>query len=200
MARGGPRRKTGRAEPEDPDRDLGPDADPESVARTIILTKLTAQARSRAELAEALAARAVPDEVATKVLDRFEEVGLVNDAAYAEMWVRSRQRSRGLSRRALGQELRRKGVDDELIRDSLDTIDPADEEAAARDLVARKIRSMSRLDSATQLRRLTGMLARKGYPASLAFRVAREAVDSAGVGEDAAEDMAATWSDPGLGD
>jgi regulatory protein len=180
MTRRGPRRRPGRAEPDDPASDLGPDADPESVARTIVLTKLTAQARSRAELAEALAARGVPGEVATKVLDRFQEVGLVDDAAYAEMWVRSRQQGRGLSRRALGQELRRKGVDDEVIRESLDTIDPDAEEAAARDLVARKLRTMSRLDQATQLRRLAGMLGRKGYPAGMAYRIAREAVGASG--------------------
>jgi regulatory protein len=180
MTRPAPRRRPGRAEPDDPDRDLGPDADPESVARNVVLTRLTAQARSRAELADALATRGVPDEVATKVLDRFEEVGLVDDAAYAEMWVRSRQQGRGLSRRAIGQELRRKGVDDEVIRESLDTIDSDAEEEAARDLVARKLRSMSRLDQATQLRRLAGMLGRKGYPAGMAYRIAREAVGAAG--------------------
>jgi regulatory protein len=176
MPRRAARRRHGRAEPEDLDRDLGPDADPESVARTIVLTKLTAQARSRAELEQALATRGVPDDVATRVLDRFAEVGLVDDAAYAETWVRSRQQSRGLSRRALGQELRRKGVDDEVIRESLETIDADAEEAAARELAARKHRSMSRLEPATQQRRLVAMLGRKGYPAGMAYRVAREVV------------------------
>jgi regulatory protein len=180
-------RRHGRAEPGDAERDLGPEADPESVARTIVLTKLTAQARSRAELEEVLASRGVPDDVATRVLDRFTEVGLVDDAAYAEMWVRSRQQSRGLSRRALGQELRRKGVDDEVIRESLDTIDAVAEEAAARELVTRKLRSMSRLDEATQLRRLAGMLGRKGYPSGLAYRVAREAVHGSGRSGDASD-------------
>lgn len=185
MPQRGSRRRHGRAEPEDAERDLGPEADPESVARTIVLTKLTSQARSRAELQEALASRGVPEEVAARVLDRFTEVGLVDDAAYAEMWVRSRQQGRGLSRRALGQELRRKGVDDEVIRESLDAIDSAAEEAAARELVARKLRSMSRLDETTQLRRLAGMLGRKGYPAGLAYRVAREAVHRPGSEGDA---------------
>ncbi|MGH3508565.1 MAG: regulatory protein RecX [Nocardioidaceae bacterium] len=180
-------RRHGRAEPGDAERDLGPEADPESVARTIVLTKLTAQARSRAELEEVLASRGVPDDVATRVLDRFTEVGLVDDAAYAETWVRSRLQSRGLSRRALGQELRRKGVDAEVIQESLETIDAVAEEAAARELVARKLRSMSRLDEATQLRRLAGMLGRKGYAPGLAYRVAREAVHGSGRSRDAAD-------------
>ena len=90
-----PRRR--QREPEEHERDLGPVADPESVARTILLSKLTASAKSRRELADALAAKDVPDEMATRVLDRFEQVGLVDDAAFADTWVRSRQAGRGLS-------------------------------------------------------------------------------------------------------
>jgi regulatory protein len=169
-------RRRSQREPEEAGRDLGPHADPESVARTIVLTKLTAQARSRHELAEALAAKAVPAEVSTAVLDRFEEVGLVDDTAFAEAWIQSRQPSRGLSRRALRQELRRKGVGEEIIAESLDALDPDVELAAARRLVERKLRATRHLDATARIRRLTGVLARKGYPAGLAFRVVREAI------------------------
>ena len=152
----------------------GPPADPESVARTICLTKLTAQPRTRAELAQMLAKKLVPDEIATRVLDRFEEVGLVDDAAFARSWIASRQSGRGLARRALAQELRRRGVDDDVAREALDELDPGAEDAAARELVRRRLRTMGRLDQQTRVRRLTGMLARKGYPAGLAFRVVRD--------------------------
>ena len=116
--------------PPDPVAD-GPDADPESVARKILLDALTGQARSRHDLRQRLAKKQVPDELAERLLDRFTEVGLVDDAAFARSWVESRQRSRGLARRALAQELRRKGVDDETARAALDEVDPDDEEAAA---------------------------------------------------------------------
>ena len=92
------RRSSAREEPVDADRDLGPPADPAAVARTILLAKLTGQARSRDELARALDAKAVPVDVARTVLDRFEDVGLINDQAFAEAWVESRQASRGSSR------------------------------------------------------------------------------------------------------
>jgi regulatory protein len=153
---------------------LGPDADPESVARTILLDQLTGRARSRHELADKLRQRRVPDEVATRVLDRFTEVGLVDDAAFARQWVESRQAGRGLARRALADELRRKGVDAEVVREALDEVDPADEEAAARALVRKKLPSLRRVDQATATRRLAGMLARKGYPAGLAFAVVKD--------------------------
>ncbi|MDP3893251.1 regulatory protein RecX, partial [Nocardioides sp.] len=116
----------------------------------------------------------VPSQVATRLLDRFEEVGLVDDEAFARSWIASRQPGKGLARRALAQELRRKGIDDEVAREALDEIDPADEEAAARVLVRKKLRSLRAVDHVTATRRLAGMLARKGYPPGLAFQVVRE--------------------------
>ena len=164
----------------------GPDADPESVARKILLDQLTGQARSRQELRDKLASRNVPDEIATRLLDRFTEVGLINDDAFARAWIASRQPGKGLARRALAQELRRKGIDDEVAREALDEIDPADEESAARVLVRKKLRSLARVDDTTATRRLVGMLARKGYSSGLAFAVVRDELASVArsVGED----------------
>ena len=121
------------------------DAEPdqESVARAIALRLLTSSPRSRAQLAEAMARKDVPDEVAERVLDRFTEVGLIDDAEYARMVVRTRHAERGLSRRAIAVELRRRGIDDELAGDALEQVDADDEESAARTLVRRKLASTS---------------------------------------------------------
>ena len=152
----------------------GPDADAESVARKILLDALTGQPRSRQELRDKLAKKDVPDELAARLLDRFTEVGLVDDEAFARSWVESRQRSRGLARRALAQEFRRKGVDDDTARLALDDLEPEQEEQAARMLVRKKLRSLRGVDQVTATRRLAGLLARKGYPAGLAFSVVRD--------------------------
>ena len=168
---------------------LGPDADAEEVARKILLDQLTGQARSRAELEGKLAKRRVPAEVAHRLLDRFEEVGLVDDGAFARAWVQSRQGGKGLARRALAQELRRKGIDDQVAREALQEIDPEDETEVARMLVRRKLRSVQRLDRATATRRLAGMLARKGHPAGVAFRVVREELEAAGFEDSASEEL-----------
>jgi len=146
------------------------------VARKILLDQLTGQARSRRELADKLKAKLVPDDVATRLLDRFEEVGLVDDEAFARAWIASRQPGKGLARRALAHELRRKGIDDEVAKEALDEIDPDDEATAARALVRTKLRSLSRVDDTTATRRLVGMLARKGYSSGLAFSVVREEI------------------------
>lgn len=172
--------------PPDPVSD-GPDADPEAVARKILLDQLTGQARSRKELSDKLSSRNVPDDVATRLLDRFEEVGLVDDEAFARSWVASRQPGKGLARRALAQELRRKGIADDVAREALEEIDPADEEAAARALVRKKLRSLSSVDDVTATRRLVGLLARKGYGSGLAFAVVRDELGRAGRQSDCGE-------------
>jgi regulatory protein len=156
------------------------EADPEAVARKILLDTLTGQARSRQELAAKLAKRGVPDELGARLLDRFTEVGLIDDAAYARQWVESRHRSRGLAPRALAQELRRKGVDDDDAKAALEQIGEDDQREAARALVDKKLRSMRGLDHQVATRRLAGLLARKGYAAGLAFSVVREALADAG--------------------
>ena len=167
------------ATPADP-VSAGPAEDQEAVARKILLDQLTGQARTRSELAGKLAKKGVPDDLAARLLDRFEEVGLVDDEAFARSWVQSRQPGKGLARRALAQELRRKGVDDEVARVALDEVDPDDEVEAARTLVRRKLRTVARLDRDVAVRRLTGMLARKGYPAGVCFRVVREELATLG--------------------
>jgi regulatory protein len=151
-----------------------PEPDHESVARKILLDALTGQARSRRELADKLAKKDVPVDLATALLDRFEEVGLVDDEAFARAWIASRQPGKGLARRALAQELRRKGIDDDVAREALDEIDPDDEESAARALVRKKLRSMRGVERDKATRRLVGMLARKGYPPGMAFAVVKD--------------------------
>lgn len=153
-------------------------SDPSQVARTILLDKLSGQPRTRAELADVLAERGIPDEVADEVLDRFTEVGLIDDAAFATAWVESRHRGRGLGKRALAQELRRRGVDDELSRDALEELEPEQEEQTARELVRKKLRSMRSLDRQVAMRRLLGMLARKGYPGGMAMTIIKQELDA----------------------
>ncbi len=175
-----------REAPADVD-ERGPEADHEAVARKILLDQLTGQARSRAELATKLARRHVPDEVAGPLLDRFEEVGLVDDASFAREWTQSRQAGRGLARRALAVELRRKGVAQEVIDEALEDVSDDAEREAARRLVQRKLRSVGSLDEQVQVRRLVGMLGRKGYGPGVSFAVVREVLGEAALEAGGAE-------------
>jgi regulatory protein len=127
-------------------------------------------------LATALRRRGVDEEIAGEILDRYDEVGMIDDAVFARAWVTSRHHSKGLARRALAGELRRKGVGSEDVNTALDALDSSTEEATARALVNRRLRGESSAKPDALFRRLTGMLARKGYPAGLALRVVKEAL------------------------
>ncbi|MEV5009475.1 recombination regulator RecX [Streptomyces sp. NPDC055692] len=185
--RGRRRRGFGEASAEDggtfslPRAEQGePPGDPVERARAICLRLLTGTPRTRKQLADALRKREIPDEAADEVLSRFEEVGLIDDSAFADAWVESRHHGRGLARRALARELRTKGVDAALIDEAVGRLDADQEEATARELVARKLRSTRGLDRDKRLRRLAGMLARKGYSEGLALRVVRQALEEEG--------------------
>lgn len=155
----------------------------EEAAREVVLRQLALGPRSRGQLERKLAERQAEPELIERVLDRFEEVRLVDDAAFAEVWVRSRHRSKGLARRALGHELQQKGVDREIAAEALEAIDGEDERAAALDLVRRRLRGRTvpggaspeaRAERDKVTRRLVGMLGRKGYGGGLAFAVVKE--------------------------
>jgi len=151
-----------------------PDIDPVGTARAIALRKLTASARTRHELDQALQKKAVPDEIVTTVLDRLEEVGLVDDQAFAQSWVESRQQRRHLSRSVLRRELSSKGVDRDHVDAALATVDAEDELTAARALVAKKAAATRGLDPEVRDRRLAGVLGRRGFGSGIIATVLAE--------------------------
>jgi regulatory protein len=201
--RSAPDRRRGRRSASSPDPD-GPAAappgtgaqvdddpgDPEQVARSICLRALTGAPKTRQQLADLLAKRGIPDDAAERVLDRFGDVGLIDDAAFARAWVTSRQAGRGLARRALKAELRAKGVDGDVAEEAVALVDDQDEWDAARRLVERRLAGLRRVDRGTAERRLVGMLARKGYGGGLAAWVVREALDADRTDADAADEPA----------
>jgi regulatory protein len=154
------------------------------VAREICLHQLASRPRTRAELATAMRKRGVEDEIAAEILDRYDEVGVIDDAAFARAWVTSRHHGRGLSRRALAGELRRKGVSSDEVGEALDQLAPDVEEQTARGLIDRRLRVENRAAPEVVFRRLVGMLGRKGYAPGLAVRLVKEALAER---EDAAE-------------
>ncbi|WP_029211771.1 RecX family transcriptional regulator [Arsenicicoccus bolidensis] len=174
-------RRRGRAEDPPAEGAAAVDAEPdhEDVARQIVLRQLAMAPRSRAQLETKLRQRDCPEDVITRVLDRMTEVGLVDDEAYAAMLVRSQQATKGLAKRALAHELRKKGIDKDLADAALDEVDPEEERRTARELVDKKLRSMGGLAVEVQTRRLAGMLARKGYGSGVAYSVIRDAIADA---------------------
>jgi regulatory protein len=150
------------------------EADPYAVAKSIALDRIATRDRTRHELAQALKAKNVPPEITEQVLDRLQEVGLVDDAAFAEAWVESRQQRRHLSRPALRRELQAKGVDRDKIDVALESVDYGDELGAARELARRRHRAIAELPYPVRYRRLAGALSRRGFGPGIVTQVLRE--------------------------
>ncbi|WP_010524807.1 RecX family transcriptional regulator [Nesterenkonia sp. F] len=162
------------------------DDSPYARARAVVLRKLTGSAKSRHQLAEALREKETEEPVIEQVLDRLTEVGLIDDAAFARTWVRTRHELKGLGRAALRHELRDRGVDDAYIAEALEQIEPEDEDAAAREMVEKKLRGVvvpagsgadERREREKHTRRLVAMLGRRGHAPSTAFRIVQEVLD-----------------------
>jgi regulatory protein len=151
----------------------------ESEARRIALDALSRTARTRGQLEALLQRKDVAPEAAAAVLDRFEEIGLINDVGYAEAFVESRHRVRGQGGRALSAELRRRGVADEVVADAVGALDPDLEFETACRLARSRFDRMSRLAPEVKVRRLAGFLARKGYSGAIVARAVRQTVDAA---------------------
>ncbi|MFD1047618.1 regulatory protein RecX [Kibdelosporangium lantanae] len=159
---------------------MAPFANPEGRAKDICLQLLTARPRTRLELRKALLRKGIAEEIADRVLGRLDDVGLIDDKAFAEMWVHSRHTYQGMGRRALSVELRRRGVDNETVAEAVASVDSEAEEERARQLVRKRLPSMGSVDQAAKIRRLVGMLARKGYAQGLAYRVVKDELATAG--------------------
>jgi regulatory protein len=145
-------------------------------AKQVLLRRLSHAPRTRKELAKDLKDKDISDDVANVALDRFEEVGLINDQALASNYVSSQHERKGLGKNALRQQLRAKGISDDMALEAISQISDDQEFQAAFALACKKIRSLQRDDAKTQLRKIVGVLARKGYSSNLAFRVAKEVI------------------------
>ncbi|MHD0303744.1 recombination regulator RecX [Rhodococcus erythropolis] len=145
----------------------------EAQAKDACLRLLTDRARSRSELETKLSGRGFEPEIISKVLDRLQEIGLIDDADFANQWVHSRHTYSGKGKRALAVELRLKGIDQDVASEALSQIDPEDERERAAELVRRKLKNKPVDDRDKVTRRLVSMLARKGYSAGMSYEVVK---------------------------
>ena len=142
------------------------------------LYALAPRAKSRAELHTQLLKRGVEAEVSSNVLDSLELQGLLNDLEFAKIWSESRRRQKKLSSGVIIQELRTKGVAQDIIDEVMQESDPYEEYAMAYALAERKYRSCAHLDEMVIYRRVHSLLARKGFSHQVTTRILKELLAS----------------------
>ncbi|GAA4853410.1 recombination regulator RecX [Luteimicrobium xylanilyticum] len=163
-------------------------------ARAVALRMLTGAPRTRRQISDGLRRRDYPDDVIDEIVERFTDVGLLDDAELAGMIARSQLAERSLSRRGIAAELRRRGIDDDDAQAALETIDDDAEDAALRELVRKRLARTAGLERDVRVRRVMGVLARKGYAPGPAL-AAISAELGAERDELAARDDVEAWAD-----
>ncbi len=154
--------------------------EPSALAREICLRQLSHGPRTAAQLRAAMGRKGIEEDVANEFLERFTDVGLIDDVAFAEAWVESRHAGRGLARKALAHELRTRGVDSAVIAVAVAELEPERELETARALAVKRLAATRGLETPARFRRVASLLARKGYSEAVAYRVIREALEAEG--------------------
>ena len=156
---------------------ISEEIDQNQIAKQVLLRRLSNAPRTRKELAQDLKKKKIEEDIAQLALDRFEELGLINDQTFSDNFVSNTHQRRKLGKKALKQQLRSKGVSEEIANQAVSQISETDEFQAALALALKKMRSIKHDDPQSQIRKIVGLLARKGYSAGLSFQVAKEVIN-----------------------
>lgn len=150
-------------------------------AREAALNLLAFRPRTAVELRRRLARKEFPEEVVEECVQGLERLGLVDDASFAQTFVRDRVRLRPKGRRALAQELRAKGVEGETAQQAIAEVFEAQEVSETE--LAREAAAKWQPKAGEERRkaraRLYAFLARRGFGAE-AVRTVMDEVLSGG--------------------
>jgi regulatory protein len=147
----------------------------EEEIRQSLLKMLTRGSKASGQLRTALIAKEYPAELVDQLIDRFTEVGLINDFQIAKDWVQSQQGRKAIAKSVLARTLREKGFPKDAIDEALAEIDDDSELDAAKKVAEARIRQLLKLEPAVRSRRLGGFLSRKGYSSSVVWAAVKYA-------------------------
>jgi regulatory protein len=143
--------------------------------RSFVLKKLERTAQPSGKVREALVAKGFAKEIFEPIIDRFIEVGLIDDYALAKSYVDHSLTRKGKSKTMIARELRDKGLTADAVNEAIATIDADRESDAANAIAEQKIRSLTRFDQAERSKKLAAFLSRKGYASNVVWAAVRHA-------------------------
>jgi regulatory protein len=130
------------------------------------LNLLAFRARSSAELARSLVRKGEPKELVDLAVTRLQEQGLLDDAAFAESFTRTKVLGAQQSRRRVQQDLARRGVARAVTDAAITAVfedEAVDQRALVEQAARKKLRSLAKVEPIVKRRRLYAFLARRGY-------------------------------------
>ena len=123
---------------------------------------LTARPRSVREIEQRLRRKEFGDPTIERVIQRLRDWRYVDDEAFARFWVENRESNRPRGRRLLKQELRAKGVEREIVTNTIEDAE-IDEITGALEIARVKLRAYKNLEPEVAKRRMGAFLGRRGY-------------------------------------
>lgn len=149
--------------------------DKEKKAKEYVLNLLSYRDRSCREIKDRLKEKGYSPDVSDRVVESLARTHLLDDERFASEWGRERLKSRPMGARLLSQELRRKGIEPEIIEKTIDNLygEVSEEELAFKLLESRRSRYED-LQSETSLRKMSDFLLRRGFP----WEIVRETIES----------------------
>ncbi len=135
---------------------------------------LKVRPRSEFELRSRLLRKGFEKQIVDLAIAEISRVGLIDDIAFAKLWVESRiKKPLGLNR--LSFELKTKGIDKSIIDQVISEYNsPEKEEEVVRGLVKQKLKRISSLDKNKIKTRLWGFFLRRGFSKDIVFDVLNE--------------------------
>lgn len=148
-------------------------------AITAALNLISYRPRAAGELRSKLREKGYAPEAIDAAIARMQELNYLDDEAFAERWVESRQASRPRSERMLKRELAQKGVDKETIERTVEEAG-VDEYGDALTLARKKYESVRNEERDVRYRRVSGFLGRRGY----GYDIIRQVMETLEGGDD----------------
>lgn len=148
-----------------------PANEPEVVERGVVeqrvLRALSRKALSEKEVRALIAENGLEGPEVEEIVDRLTDLRYVDDRTLAEELTRRLSEGKGQSKSAVGRALSARGIPGDIVSEALDEIDDGEERRVAFEIAEKRARQMGSLDAQTLERRLSGFLARRGYPGGL---------------------------------
>lgn len=138
------------------------------------LSYLTARMRTRAETEDKLKQLGYSREEIGATVERLEELRLIDDPAYAAEYVRTRTATGNFSRAALKAQLTKHKLGNDLIAETVETIDQEQEYAACKAAAQREWRIKKALPVKERKQKVFAKLCRSGFEMDAVISICRE--------------------------
>lgn len=149
------------------------DAVNKAVDRAINL--LSRRPRSTEEIRRRLKKASVEDDVIELAIERLEQLGYLDDVAFARFWIENRKTFKPRGSRALQYELRNKGVAEPIIRELVD--DMVDENDAAYRAARKRVNRFRGSQKQDFKKKIGSFLQRRGFGYGVASRTIQTLID-----------------------